>query len=333
LNSLVTPAYERRNSIALDSPEVNVAVLAFMFTLAHLTDVHLGPLPRAESWRDYLGKRALGKISWHRRRRFLHDPAIAMAMIADIRTQAPDHVAVTGDLINIALRQEFVAAALWLKAFGPSDWITLVPGNHDAYRPFPWAEGAGLWAKYMTGDIKLPAIDGSIAVEPAFPFVRQRRNVALIGLSSAVPQSLFRAGGRLGTEQLKQLGELLHDLRHRGFYRVVLIHHPPVPGLTARRRALDDDAILKDLLEAQGAELVLYGHNHRHGRQSFNSRFGPVHLMGAPSATSPDKGTYDAAAWYLYRIRRLEGAWSTHVTVRSWDTQAGSFVVEQAFEL
>lgn len=304
-----------------------------MFTLAHLSDVHIGPLPRAESWRDYWGKRALGKINWYRRRRFLHDPAIAMAMIADIRAHSPNHVALTGDLINIALRQEFVEAALWLKAFGPPDWITLVPGNHDAYRPFPWAEGAGLWADYMTGDIKLSAARDNAAEEPVFPFVRQRRNIALIGLSSAVPQSLFRAGGRLGAEQLGKLGPILHDLRQRGFYRVVLIHHPPVPGLTPRRRALDDDANLKKLLEEHGADLVLYGHNHRHGRMSLATRTGSAQIMGVPSATSPAYGAYDAAAWYLYRIRRLDGAWTTSVTVRSWDGQKGAFVAQTAFDL
>lgn len=304
-----------------------------MFTLAHLSDVHIGPLPRAESWRDYWGKRALGKINWHRRRRFLHDPAIAMAMIADIKAHSPDHVALTGDLINIALRQEFVEAALWLKAFGPSDWITLVPGNHDAYRPFPWAEGAGLWADYMTGDIKLPAAPGNVATEPVFPFVRQRRNIALIGLSSAVPQSLFRAGGRLGADQLEKLGQVLHELRQRGFYRVILIHHPPVPGLTKRRRALDDDGSLKRLLEEHGADLVLYGHNHRHGRMTLETRLGPAHIMGVPSATSPAHGVYDAAAWYLYKIRRLDGAWTANVTVRSWDGQKGAFVTQTAFDL
>lgn len=304
-----------------------------MFTLAHLSDVHIGPLPKAESWRDYMGKRTLGKISWHRRRRFMHDPAIASAMIADIKAHAPDHVALTGDLINIALKQEFVAAAQWLKAFGPPDWITVVPGNHDAYRPFPWAQGAGLWTDYMTGDIRLPTARAVPGAEQAFPFVRQRRNIALIGLSSAVPQSLFRAGGRVGADQLKQLGPALQDLRQRGFYRVVLIHHPPVPGLTPRRRALDDDQELKKILMDQGADLVLYGHNHRHGRTLLETRFGPAHIMGAPSATSPGHGTYDAAAWYLYKIRRVEGTWSAGVTVRGWDGQMGAFVAQSSFTL
>ena len=264
--------------------------LFLMFTLAHLSDVHIGPLPRAESWRDYWGKRALGKINWHRRRRFLHDPAIAMAMIADIRAHSPDHVELTGDLINIALKQEFVEAAQWLEAFGPPDWITLVPGNHDAYSPFPWRSGAGLWAPYMSGDIRLPGQAMPDDPDDLFPFVRQRRNIALIGLSSAVPQALFRAGGRLGTGQLERLAQVLHDLRQRGFCRVVLIHHPPVPGLTARRRALADDQSLKQLLEEHGADLILYGHNHRHGRAVLPTRFGPAHMLGVPSATSPAGG-------------------------------------------
>ena len=304
-----------------------------MFTLAHLSDVHIGPLPRAESWRDYVGKRALGKISWHRRRRFLHDPAIAMAMIADIKAEAPDHVALTGDLINIALRQEFIAAAQWLKAFGPADWITLVPGNHDAYRPFPWAQGAGLWSDYMTGDIKLLTPVDPSDPDTLFPFVRQRRNIALIGVSSAVPQSLFRAGGRLGLGQLERLGTILQDLRQRGFYRVVLIHHPPVPGLTPRRRALDDDKSLKRIIEEQGADLVLYGHNHRHGRSELKTDFGTTHIIGAPSATSPGHGAYDAAAWYLYKVRRQDSAWVTSVTVRRWDKGKAAFVADAPFTL
>jgi 3',5'-cyclic AMP phosphodiesterase CpdA len=256
-----------------------------------------------------------------------------MAMIADIRAQSPDHVALTGDLINIALKQEFIEAAEWLKAFGPPDWITLVPGNHDAYRPFPWAQGAGLWSDYMTGDVRLAAARDVTDPDALFPFVRQRRNIALVGLSSAVPQSLFRAGGRVGSGQLGRLIPILEDLRRRGFYLVILIHHPPVPGLTSRRRALDDDGELKKILEDHGGDLVLYGHNHRHGRSSLQTRFGTAHIMGAPSATSAGHGTYDAAAWYLYSIRRQDGAWVTTVTVRRWDAGAGSFVADAAFTL
>jgi 3',5'-cyclic AMP phosphodiesterase CpdA len=303
-----------------------------MFTLAHLTDLHLGPLPRAESWRDFLGKRMIGAISWHRRRRFRHDPAISLAMAEDIKAADPDHVALTGDLVNIALPAEFILAAKWLKDFGKADWITVVPGNHDAYVTLPWVNGAGLWADYMTGDMNVPGArqEGNIAA--VFPFVRQRKNIALIGVSSAVPQAYHRAGGRLGRVQLDHLAEILSDLRQRGYYRVLLIHHPPLPGLTPRPRALEDAAELKAVLEAEGAELVLHGHNHHHSRVKLSSRHGSVEVIGLPSASTPIKTSDDPAAWALYRIRRQDGAWQTSVRVRNWDNAAMKFVDHDGFE-
>jgi 3',5'-cyclic AMP phosphodiesterase CpdA len=302
-----------------------------MFTLAHLTDLHLGPLP-AGSWRDYVGKRMIGAISWHRRRRFVHDPAVSLAMAQDIRAAAPDHVALTGDLVNIALPAEFIFAAKWLKDFGAPDWITVVPGNHDAYVSYPWVNGAGLWADYMTGDMNVPGArrEGNIAA--LFPFVRQRKNIALIGVSSAVPQAYHRAGGRLGPLQLTHLAEILRDLRQRGYYRVLLIHHPPIPGLTLKRRALDDAAELKTILESEGAELVLHGHNHHYSRVTLDSRHGPVNIIGLPSASTPVKHKDDAAAWSLYRIHRQNGAWRTAAAVRSWDNEKVQFVDQARFD-
>src|SRR5438105_1126903 len=302
-----------------------------MFTLAHLTDLHLGPLPQASSWRDYLGKRTIGAISWHRYRRFHHDAAISLAMTADIRAAGPDHVALTGDLVNIALPAEFIVAAKWLKDFGPPGWITVVPGNHDAYVNFPWANGAGLWADYMTGDMNVPGARQKGNIAAVFPFVRQRKNIALIGVSSAVPQAYHRAGGRLGSLQLTHLAEILRDLRERGYYRVVLIHHPPIPGLTPKRRELEDAAGLKAVLEGEGAELVLHGHNHHHSRVTLASRHGPVHILGLPSASTPVKRSDDPAAWSLYRIHRQNGGWQATATVRSWDNEAKRFVEHEMF--
>ena len=38
-----------------------------MFRLAHLSDAHIGPLPRPK-WRELIGKRATGYINWRRGR-------------------------------------------------------------------------------------------------------------------------------------------------------------------------------------------------------------------------------------------------------------------------
>ena len=77
-----------------------------MLTLAHLSDPHLAPLPEPR-WSELIGKRVTGYINWQKKRRFVHDPAVLSAVAADIRAQAPDHIAVTGDIANIALPAEF----------------------------------------------------------------------------------------------------------------------------------------------------------------------------------------------------------------------------------
>ena len=53
-----------------------------MFTLAHLSDPHLAPLP-APRWSELIGKRVTGYINWQRRRRFIHDRAVLDKVVAD----------------------------------------------------------------------------------------------------------------------------------------------------------------------------------------------------------------------------------------------------------
>ena len=55
------------------------------------------------------------------------------------------------------------------------------------------------WGPHVSGD------DG----RPGFPWLRRRRGVALIGLSSAVATPPFMATGRLGDGQMRALAPLL----------------------------------------------------------------------------------------------------------------------------
>jgi 3',5'-cyclic AMP phosphodiesterase CpdA len=68
------------------------------------------------------------------------------------RRSIPDHIAVTGDLVNIALAAEFAPAAAWLHRLGPPHDVTLVPGNHDAYARATVREALAQWGAYMRGD-------------------------------------------------------------------------------------------------------------------------------------------------------------------------------------
>jgi 3',5'-cyclic AMP phosphodiesterase CpdA len=269
-----------------------------------------------------VGKRLTGFLSWHLKRRKIHDPRILEIVVRDIKASAPDHVAVTGDLINISLAAEYRNAQRWLGEFGGPDWISVVPGNHDAYMPMDWEEAFGLWADYFAGEVRLPA-DRGACLASRFPYLRFRRNIAIIGASTAVPTSPGMATGLLGEPQIARLNAALRQTRERGFYRVLLLHHPPLEGLAPRRKSLLDGAGLLSVLEGEGAELVLYGHNHRHQQSCIDGLHGKVHIIGVPSAS---QGLHNGAtaAWNLFAIRREEKTWFAEMTTRCFDPVANS---------
>jgi 3',5'-cyclic AMP phosphodiesterase CpdA len=295
--------------------------------------LHLGPLPRGAMHRNFAPKRMIGAINWRLNRHRVHSTATAIAIAGDIRRAAPDHVALTGDIVNVAAHDEFAAAAHWLAAFGPPDWISFVPGNHDAYVRVDWRHGLSHLADYMQGDMRVDVTQITAQIATPFPYVRLRRNVALIGVSSGVPQPLHRAAGLVGRTQMDSLAVILNDLRERGYARVVMIHHPPLPGLAGPRKALVDAPAFKSLLEQHGAELVLHGHNHEHMLNAVNSRFGTVNVLGVPSASLARSGHHPLAAWNLYRIQRHAGKWRIGVTVRSLDENRRQVVTLSEFAL
>lgn len=290
-----------------------------MFTLAHLSDVHLGPLPRPRPW-QLLNKRLIGFLNWHARRKDEHCRDILDALIDDLKGQAPDHIAVTGDLVNIALPAEFGPALDWLRALGPPDRVTVVPGNHDAYVHVPDETGIGRWRDYMRAD---PRDSAAAAGRSPFPFVRRAGPVALIGLSTAVPTAPFIAAGRLGSAQLAALPAILRELRAQDCFRVVLVHHPPLAGLADWRRGLRDAAALESVLADEGAELVLYGHNHAQRVDMLQANGGPCPIVGVPSASDAGHGLVPQARYNLFRVARANGSWSCEMTGRGYREPGG----------
>ena len=96
------------------------------FTLAHLSDPHLPPLPAAR-FRDLASKRALGYLNWTRNRHKYHRREVLDALVADIRAQRPDHIAVTGDLVNLSLEAEFAPSRAWLESVGAAEHVSVFP--------------------------------------------------------------------------------------------------------------------------------------------------------------------------------------------------------------
>jgi 3',5'-cyclic AMP phosphodiesterase CpdA len=278
------------------------------FTLAHLSDPHLPPLPSARL-RDLASKRALGYLNWTRNRHRYHRREVLDALVADVRAQAPDHIAVTGDVVNLSLETEFAPSRAWLESVGEAQHVTVIPGNHDAYVRSTKHRAAEAWDDFLRGD--------EDAGNGAFPFLRRRGPVALIGVSSAVPTLPLMATGRLGRAQLVAIEKILAGLVGEQTYRVLLVHHPL--HSSSRVKRLTDSRQLRALIRQYGVELVLHGHDHIHSTMWLEGPHGNVPAIGVPSASSIGHGHYPAAAFNLFSIAREDGAWRCEQTVRAID--------------
>jgi 3',5'-cyclic AMP phosphodiesterase CpdA len=279
--------------------------IKFMLVLAHLSDPHLGPLPKPRL-SELAGKRATGFLHWQHTRRLIHRGDVLARIAADVKTQKPDHIAVTGDLVNISLAGEYPLARAWLQSLGNTRDVTLVPGNHDAYVHGASAHPQLHWGDYMRGDE---------SNEASFPLLRRREPLALIGLSSAVATAPLLSTGRLGAAQMARLAELLDQCRDEGLFRVVMVHHPPTSRAARYLKRLVDGAALRAVLASHGAELVIHGHDHAHSLVYLAGPQRRVPVLGVPSASQAPRGI-QAAGYNLYRIEGRAGAWRCEVAAR-----------------
>jgi 3',5'-cyclic AMP phosphodiesterase CpdA len=274
------------------------------FSIAHLSDAHIGPLPRP-TLRQLAGKRGLGYVNWRRGRDRAHDMELLGRLVADLNAQKRDHVAMTGDILNIGLPAEFPAAAAWLSTLGPPRDVSFTPGNHDAYTRDAMPHLAATFQPWVEGD--KPS-------ETAFPYLRVRGQVALIGLCSGLPTGPLMATGRLGQAQVARFETMLRETREKNLARVVMIHHPPLRSGAPPMRRLIDAVALEAVLTRAGAELVLHGHNHVSSivfLKSPASRAvgGRIPIIGAPSASSASRAPRFHAAYHLLRLERADGTW------------------------
>ncbi len=290
------------------------------FLLAHLSDAHIGPIPRP-NLAELLGKRVTGYVNWLYKRAGQHDMGVLGALVEDMQAQKPDHVVMTGDIVNIGLPAEIALAKDWLASLGTPVEVSFTPGNHDAYVADAMRLVREVFEPWTTSDVKTEG----------FPYLRRREGVALIGLDSGIPTAPFVASGRLGEEQLSALGALLDETKSQGLTRVVCLHHPPHVGGARPLRGLDDAAAFEAVIARHGAELVLHGHNHKPSVtyiRGTESRRTPV--VGVGSASARPGGHYPAAAYNLYAIERAGD--ELRIALRRRELNAAGEVVQAEAE-
>jgi 3',5'-cyclic AMP phosphodiesterase CpdA len=326
--------------LTIDADERGVARSDADFVLAHLSDLHLSSLIGVRP-RELMDKRILGYLSWRHRRRREHRSDVLDALRADLQEEPLDHIAITGDLTHIGLPREFREAADWLAKLGPPQNVTVVPGNHDAYVRESWHDTFAQWSPYMRADPRGDAAksdgEGSAATQAhlsdAFPTLRVRRHVALIGLSTALPSAPFLATGRLGERQLARLDSLLAETGASGLFRIVLLHHPPGRHTVRWRKSLRDGHALRDILTRHGAELTLHGHAHFSAATFLDGASRRNLAIGVPSASAIGRHADRHATYHVYRIRREGEGWRLRVAVRAYSLPDHRFVPDDGRRL
>lgn len=275
-----------------------------MFRLTHISDIHLSPLPPVR-YRDLASKRITGYLNWLYNRKNALECSVLDDLITDMKAQNPDHIAVTGDLVNLALNSEIAIARDWLENLGHPDQISVVPGNHDAYVPGALQKSCQAWEPWMRGD----TIDNA-GKAPQFPYLRQRGKIAIIGVSSARATAPFMASGDFLPPQAQRLARMLKHTKQAGLCRVVLIHHPPIRGATSNYKRLFGIGRFQKIIKNYGAELVLHGHTHlatHYEIEGSNSAAVPV--ICVPSASQSYGGHKPAARYNIFDIHKQNDLW------------------------
>ena len=164
-------------------------------------------------------------------------PDLLERSILEINDLNPTAVVVSGDLTDAGYRQEFGAAAEYVRRFR-CEHVMVIPGSHDSrtvgYIPFERLFGE----RYSC-----------ISFEGA----------VMVGVDSSEPDL---NDGRVGREHYGFIRDAFAGAKER--LKIFVIHHHliPIPGTGRERNIIFDAGDVLELLDEVGADLVLSGHKH-----------------------------------------------------------------------
>lgn len=292
--------------------------------MAHISDPHFSCVEKIRT-RDFFTKRLLGFMSWKYKRRNKSNQEILTLLADDLKKTKPDHTVVTGDLTLLALSEEFSLVRNWLKRIGSPENITVIPGNHDMYIKTKWRDTFAKWQEYME-PVNSEQTSRKNSVEEIFPTLQITDKIALIGINTAYPCSIYEATGKIGVEQLNKVETILKQLTDQDLFRVILIHHPPINDVVSWRKRLIDMKPLQNLIHKYGVELVLFGHAHHWLYQTLDTLSGPIPAIGVASASSNTYQNDNRAGYFLYTITHENNSWKLAAQERFFSSQHKSFM-------
>ena len=209
-----------------------------------------------------------------------HDPEVAAGLAADIATQKPDLIVISGDFTQIGTKEEFEEARAFIDTLAAP--VFAVPGNHDVpavniVRRF--LNPYGLYRKYISKDLE--------------PFL-EMDGVAFVGMRTSRRARLeWNWGhGTISRDQLEHL-ERRFAAASPDAIRVIVAHHPLLfptePMVQKTKRVKHADKALETFANL-GVQLVMSGHFHlsyvrKHEAKGTVKEGEPVGLRRAATAS------------------------------------------------
>ncbi len=298
-----------------------------MLRIAHVSDLHVLS-PAGVEWRRILfNKRITGHTNLVMRRSRVYRREYLLTVLAHAAARA-DQVVVTGDITNLSLESEYIAARALLDDVARTAEVTVVPGNHDIYLPAVLRERDFVrhFDSFLQSDLPELARDLEAG---RYPCVKLRGPVALIALTSAVPRPPFVSAGYLGREQLAALQSVLAHPEVVRRTSVLLIHHPPVDHrarFVRLRDGLVDDVPFRRSIAGLARGLVLYGHIHERERRVLATAAGELDVVSASGGALDDPRDSVRAGFNLYAV----GDDGAIVSVEAWMIDGSGRAVTRA---
>ncbi|WP_034986976.1 metallophosphoesterase family protein [Bartonella florencae] len=300
-------------------------MLTTMFYLAHISDVHLAPLPQP-SFLELCGKRLTGYLNWQKKRKNQMATNVLEILIDGLKKTNPDHLVISGDLVNLALDKEFEQAGYWLRNQGEPQNISLTFGNHDAYVRGAFKKACSFFKPWIEGDFPQKH-------DLPFPYMRIRDNIAIIGASSAIATPPFQASGYFGKRQAQALSKLLNEAATRNLFRVVMIHHPPFHHATSWHKKLWGIERFLNVIRNHGCELVLHGHTHLPTLNTIQGTTRDIPIIGVSSASQAFGAKQPPASFNLFAIDGESSQWHCQLQRYSLINQKNEIACTETLDL
>jgi 3',5'-cyclic AMP phosphodiesterase CpdA len=242
-------------------------------------------------------------------------PAVAEALVADLRARPPSLLVISGDLTQRARRKQFAAARDYLARLPQPQLV--VPGNHDV----PLFDVARRFLAPLKRYCRFIGRD----LDPTF----MDDEMIVVGLNTA--RSFTWKNGRISVEQIAALEGRLAQGGLR--VKVVVTHHPfiPPPGdvgidLVGRaKRAIP-------VLAASKVDLLLAGHLHQGYagdiRTHYPSAGRAMIAVQAGTAISHRMRNGEANAYNLLTLERK----LITIEVRAWDGRAFATLHQSTYD-